>query len=573
MAMEANYWPRWVRDMWPEWLEGIGYPKAGVGDLEDLKFALGIGQDGRWLGFIKPGWYYNQTIEQYNYVKVGSTQVTNLYGASGTVTASISFRPSWGPILVQGVADDASGSNDGPYREHHNSFYPGYQLTFSAQSSSVIVATLPSSCILVGLRNLTNLPMGSVAGSSSILNEKQYYYDPNTNKVYIKPKAPTNLNQSVWADLLYTYPLLRFREVVISETNASGYSIVKPSYREIQDVRAFRGSYTTLTTGFHASGSLTHTLSGVYAGDWVILDYWICKSFVLQDHRTLKYFVGGPLSSAYQDVFKIYYETSIPDIQPNITINVPSSSVYNAFNVNPLYEFGYRSGYLFHGQPASSINSYWVPSTIEIYLDKTEVCKDWAEPLKIRISISGDNGLPLPYYPITVSVNGGSALIKSPSGMTSGRGDMHYLVRPHATAATSSITISASCGSLTASAIASVVTSAVLITGTKWYDGFVHVVVTNDKTGRGAYRTFTTATTADGLPRNNQVYLTSNLTSEFHSGSNKTLTQKIDVTSSVGIPNIQALSELGYVPQPNDSLFGYSNTANSQIIKGESNGL
>jgi hypothetical protein len=291
----------------------------------------------------------------------------------------------------------------------------------------------------------------------------------------------------------------------------------------------------------------------------------------MKDHNTLQYYVGGPLSSAYQDVFTIYYETSVPDVYPNITVNVPASTIYNAFNVNPLFEYGYRAGYLFHAQPASSINTYWVPSQIELYSDKSIVCRDWAELVKVKLAISGDNDLPLPYYPVTINFTGGSAIVAAPSGMTNGRGEVHYLLRPSRTV--SAMTILASCGTLSASAYISLVASSALIDATKWFDGFVHIVVTNDKTGRGAFRGFTTATTADGLPRNNQVYLTSKLTSEFHDGSNKTLTQKINIGGSIGIPNIQALAEFGYVPQPNDNLFGYSNTANSKIIKGESNGV
>ena len=90
---EANYWPQWLLDMWPQWLESIGYPHAGVGDLSDLKLSLGVGQDGRWVGFINPGWYYHSNTEQYHYVQVGTINALGLYTFSGAVTA-MSFRPS-----------------------------------------------------------------------------------------------------------------------------------------------------------------------------------------------------------------------------------------------------------------------------------------------------------------------------------------------------------------------------------------------------------------------------------------------------------------------------------------------
>lgn len=571
MAVEPNNWPSWLKDMWANWLEDIGYPHAGVGDLKDLKFSLGVGQDGRWIGFVNPGWYYSANLEQYNYIQAASIQASGSYGSSGMVTESVSFRPSWGPILVQGITDDASGNNDGPYREHHNSFYPAYTFTWTALSSAastILTATVPSSSILVGLRNYTNLPLGAVAGTGLLTNNKVYYYDFDNNKIYYKPKDPTDLTPDVWGDLLYTYPLLRFREIVVSEIDASGNAVVRPSYRDIQDVVAFRGSNTTLVAGFHASGAITHSLSNTYKDDWVVLDYWIAKSYILSDHKTLKYFVGGTLSPAYADAFKVYYERSVPDVLPNIVVNTPTTGIFNVFNANPLFEFGYRTGYLFHGSPASGINSYWVPSNLHMYLDKSEVCHDWSEMLKVKILATADNDLPLPYYPVSVSVSGGSALIVSASGRTDGRGEIHILVKPHRTGF-SSITVKASCGALTASAVATLAASSSLIDLRKWSDGFVHVVVTNDRTGRGSFRAFAAASSADGVPRNHQTFFTSKLASEFHSGDSRTLTQKITVVGSISVPNIQGLSEFGYVPQPNDLLFGYSNTAISKLIRGE----
>ncbi len=195
------------------------------------------------------------------------------------------------------------------------------------------------------------------------------------------------------------------------------------------------------------------------------------------------------------------------------------------------------------------------------------MCSSWGEYLKAKVTLLDDNDLPIPYYNLTVTVSGGSALLKLPEGRTDGRGDVHYLIKPHASGA-SSIVVNVTCGSLTASALASVYASSTLVDSTKWNDGFVHIVVTNDRTGRGGFRTYVTSSAADGLPRNHTTYLTSEKASEFHYG-NSTFTQKVTVSNSVGVPNIQALAEIGYIPQPNDSLFAYSNTSNSKIIKGE----
>ena len=58
------------------WLELTGYPSAGIGDLEDLKLVLGVGDSGRWIGYVKPGWYYSSGLEHYNYIQKSTVQAT-----------------------------------------------------------------------------------------------------------------------------------------------------------------------------------------------------------------------------------------------------------------------------------------------------------------------------------------------------------------------------------------------------------------------------------------------------------------------------------------------------------------
>lgn len=560
-------WQSWLISNWPNWLQTINYPVAGVGDLQDLNFSLGVGQDGKWLGFINPGWYYHSNTEQYNYVQVATILVSGASGV-GTVSDPISFRPSWGPVLVESPIN-------GPYTQHNNSFQPGVPLSWSLSpdNSEYLVATLPTSSLLYGLRNLTTLPLGAVAGLEDLTNDLLYYYDFATNQVYIQPSDLTNLSPSVWADILYTYPLLRFREIVISETDASGNQIVNPSYNNIENIKIIRGYTTVSVTGaYHSSGSITHSLSGTYDNDWIVLDYWISRSFVLYNHMTMNLYCGGSSGSGALDTFTIYHENSIPDLIPNITVNVPSTGICNTFNVNPLFQYSYRSGYLFHGLPASSINDYWTPSSIQLNLDKDHVCSDFSELLKMKIIVYGDNDLPLPYYNLTVTVTGGSAVIQMPQGMTDGRGEVHYLIRPDTTGS-SVIVVTALCGTLSASAVATIVSSSSLIDINKWYEGFVQVLVTNDQTSRGGFSTFVTACAADGLPRDNQVNLISKLSSEFQIGTSQTVTQNVTLsTCKVNALNLQAISQLGYVPQLNDSLVGYSNLAISKIITGAANG-
>lgn len=563
--LENNSWPLWLKEIWPSWLEGIGYPETGVGDLGDLKLTLGVGEGSRWVGYVNPGWYYHWNVEQYNYVQAGTRVVSGVTG-SGEVTESISFRPAWGPVLIQGIANDLDAYQDGPYREHHNSFYPAYSLSWALHASGVYVATLPSSSILVNMRNLTTFPMGSVAGTGLLTNDKVFYYDLENSKVYIRPKNPSV--PDVWADLLYTYPKLRFREVVVNEQDGSGGYRVRPSYSQIEDLKVIYAGNTQLSPAYHASGYLSHSVSGAIAGSWIVLDYWISKSFILKDHKTLQYYTGGSAGTGVTDSFTIFYETSIPDILPSVMVSTPASDINPVLNLNPMFQDGYRSGYLFHANPASSVNSYWTAEKMMLSLDKSYVCRDWQEPIKAKLMVLADTDLPLPYYPVTVSITGGSALLQLPNGRTDGRGEVHVLIKPSSGATV--LTIAASCGSLSTSVSASVLSSGSVIDLDKWYNGHVSIVISNEKTGRGAYRTFTSATTLDGLPKSASISLVSKLASEFHNSTGQTSTKNLTVNHTLSLPqNLAAMVEFGYVPQPNDELFGYSGTGISRIIKGE----
>jgi hypothetical protein len=540
--MEHNTWPSWLKELWPNWLENIEYPAPGVGDLADLKLSLGVGENGKWVGFITPGWFYHDNKEQYHFVQRGSTIVTDAGPSSGEVIETISFRPSWGPVLV-------SGENDVPYREHHNSLYPGVSLSWADQGSGIYSATIPSDSILVGLRDLTSLPLGAVSGTGLILSPKLYHLDGDT--VYIKPKDVGNIE--VWADLVYTSPKLRFRELVIQEEEG-----VLPSYQYINNIDIIRGTETENVSGFHTTGYISHSLTASN-GDWVVLEYDISRSFILSDHKTLEYFTGG--ATGIIENIEINYETSIPDILPSISL---TEGVTGTFNVNPLYERSYRAGYLFHSNPASSWNDYWTPGKIELFLDKDSVCKSWNELLKVTFYVADENKLPLPDYPVTVTVTGGSAIIKLPENRTDGRGEIHYIIKPDIAASTISVT--GTVGSLSVSASASAIASGDVISLAEWHDGHINLVTSTERTKRGAFRLFTNCTDLDGIPRTAQeISIFSRLASEFHKDSNTT-TASIIVPAERSSKNIFAISELGYVPQPNDSIVAFSGTHGQSVI-------
>lgn len=555
--METNSWPNWLQELWPSWLENIGYPAPGVGDLDDLKFTLGVGDGGRWIGFVKPGWYYHNNREQYKYVQVATIVASSVSG-SGVITESVSFRPNWGPVLVYGMQDDPDEDLDGPYREHHNSFYPAYSLSWTPTTSGIFTASVPSGTILVGLRDLTNLALGSVAGTGLLISNKLYYYDRYNNRIYIKPRDTSNIE--VWADLLYTVPRLKMREVVVYESDG-----VRASYNQIENITIIRGNQTVAVTGYHATGFFSPSLTGTVAGDWVVLDYYVSKSYILLDHQTLHWYAGGPMGYSWIDTFKVYYESSIPDIIPNVII---SDAVTGSLNFNPIHRDSYRTGYLFHAVPGSSLNSYWTVGRVRAYLDKQSVCSSWNELLKLSIYINEANDIPIPYCPVSVTITGASALLSMPdTDLTDGRGEIHYLLAPEVGAST--IGVTAIAGAFSSIVSAMVVGSGSIIDIDKYLDGQVNLLLTDEKTKRGAIRMFVNAMNLDGIPRmsnTDTITIESELASEFNNGDN-IATQSITVGSGQSITNVGALIEVGYVPQPKDKLFGSSATGQSIIVR------
>lgn len=542
-------WPTFLKDSWANWLENIGYPETGVGDLTDLKLTLGVGDNGRWVGFVNSGWYYYDNREQYKYVQASTVTVSGASG-SGSVSA-YSFRPSWGPVLVFGTT--ATSSNM-PFVEHNNSFYPAASAVWSSGSSGLYYTAVPTGCLLYGVRNLTNLPLGSVSGTGLLDDSRLYYYDMTNNLVYIKPKSvPTDY----YLDLVYSSPNLKMRELVILEDG-----VLKASYQRIYETRYTRGSETVYSSGLNTSGIVTYTGSSYNNGDWFVLEYYIRNSFVLKDHNLLHYYCDN---LGTDNTLSIYYESSIPDIFPNITLSEGASGT---FNINPTYSSSFRSGYLFHANPASAIEDYWTVGSVDLNIDKDIVCKDWNEMLKAKLIVYADNGLPLPHYPITISTNGSALMTLPSSSLTDNRGEVHMIIAPTAVGA---LTVSATAGVITASVSALAVASGSLITIDKWLDGHVNIIVSNEKNGRGGLRTYLNAINLDGIPRSSAadtITLHSKLSSEFL--ARETLyTKNVTLGSNISVANLAAISEVGYTPQPNERLIATSNSGQSNIVRSD----
>ncbi len=126
----------------PEWLTLQDFPQTGIGDLGHLKFFLGVGERGKWLGFINSGWYYYSGLELYHYIVEGQLTYAAPAG-SGEVVEPISFRPAWGPIIVY-------GNGNVMYEPIFPVFEPCQTLNWSPVSGTdLYVADYPSNATLV----------------------------------------------------------------------------------------------------------------------------------------------------------------------------------------------------------------------------------------------------------------------------------------------------------------------------------------------------------------------------------------------------------------------------------------
>jgi len=555
-------WPAYLQSSLPPFLETVGYPFSGVSDLDSCRFSVGCSENGKWVCFVDSGWYYFNNVEQYHYILPGSQTVAASAG-SGTTTQTISFRPSWGPVLL--YSNTVSGL---AYIQHANSFSPGNIVTWTQfGSTSLYYTTLATGAICCGLRDLTTFPLGSVAGTGAIISDKFYVYDPDARKVYIKPKDPSAI--TIYVDLIYTYPSLRMRELVSQQ---SGY--ITPSYKTpwgLANLRVFRGANTYSYSGLTTGTLLTTPVTGTYDGDWLVMEYDIPYSYTIFNDTTVKYYTH-PVSG---DNFTVYWESTVPDINTTFSLATNSTGI---FNLNPLFADSYRTGYLFHSYPASSFNTYFTPSTLHLNLDKDTIIWDTNECVKMTLMLYGDNGLPLPNYPVGLTYTGtATAVVSHPSlTKTDGRGEMHALFLA-ASGAIFSISALASSTLVTLSATASstVVSLASLVSRDVFNKGFVNLVTTDEKTAEGFYRSYVNITSLDGIPykatATDTINVNSKLPSEFvvnyGSPNMKTATTSVQLPYIQNATNPTGIIEFGYSPQPQDIIQAISGTAQSTAQK------
>lgn len=548
-------WPPYLETQLPTWLQSAQYPFSGVGDLQDLKYSPIVAQ-GEWAGIVEPGWYYFGNREQYNFISRGTLNVPNSGVGVGVVTAVVSFRPAWGPIIAT-----SAGASGYAYTQHSNCLLPGQTFTWTQiGSSGYYYTTVPTGCIVGGARNLTNSMMGQVTSSGQILNEYFYAYEVGSNTVIVQP---TSLPVQVFLDLIYFEPKVQMYELVVQ---SNGQLIPSYNFPNLSNFTVSKG-YTNSIVG-NVTGAIANPLSG-YDGDWFVLSYYIDYSFVVQNHKTIQFWTNN----INGDTFNLYWEQSIPTTNRSVALTTAPSGT---FNVNPIYPDSYRSGYLFHALPASSVTESWTPDILRVSVDKTTVVSDSKEYIKVYLLLLGDNELPVPWYPLTLATSAGATgIISNPLSIsTDGRGEWHGLFA----VPSGMFTFSASAGTLTAMASSNSVSLSSILSTNLVRKSFINLYVSPSSTSESANTCYVSITNMDGVPLNTnlvsgdatQISINSLLNSEFVNGfgtSGVSLTdQSIDLNLSQDYTNPMGVVQFGYAPQQNDRLVANFDTAQSRIL-------
>jgi len=548
-----------------DWLTKLGYPSPGVGDLEDLRLVLGVGSGGRWNAYVKPGWFYCDNIEQYNYIAL--QEKTSTVTLIGTIDAPYSFRPAWGPVLV------AEGDST-RYIEHHNCYLPVVVLSWSLIDNGLAKAFLPVDTILLSVRGFGQDVYGTTSTTGYLTDGRLFFYDNTESSVYIAAGGVPASGINVFADLATIKPNLRFRESVVEEGDGTN-GMVRASYLDIKQVVAYRGS-TSQVLDDSTDGWCYHSL-GVEPGDWVVLEYYINKSFVVSDHDEIQVYTG---TDTPVDLV-IHSEGTPPEYLQQSVQAYPDSG--KPLQFNPLFSDSFRAGFFYH----SNSTTIGTPDKLEFAYDKDEVVGAWHETVKAVVTITDKDGIPLPAIPLTISHN------QSPSGMllilpvavsstgsvldtyTDNRGEVHMLVAP--TASTSgTLTISVSCLELAGSLSIPILSEQQAIPASRYLSGVVSLIQGPTKTSNGFSRLYCAPHYLDGIPRDSSsLVLESENTSTFEYTNNfaedviSVQTASVVATGSSANPGrvVGLLAPLGIIVSGADNIVAQADGGQSPIVR------
>ena len=521
----------------PSWLQNLNYPGSGVGDNNDLAFSTSVGNNGEILGNVNSGWFYYFNWEQYNFNLKGTTSVTTT-NITGSINST--FNPSWGPVLLR-------NQNNTPFTLHNNVYSPYTPLNWVNVSGSLYSATLPSNCLLVGLRDYTPTPWVMCNNLSALPTNDFYYYD-FVNTVYIQSSS----SFSVTADLVYFNPQLQIRELSVIDENNN----VNPSFAYWTNL-ILSSNGISFSYNISSSGSITNPFNNLYSGQSVVLSYYVPNSYVLANNNTIQYYC--PTTGS---VLTVDYETSLS--QPPVSLFDNSQ-----LNLNPGFINSYRSGYLFHVLSASSINvsSLWLPTTLGLWSDKNAICKDWNESIKIYGIIKDKEGLPIPWYPINCTYTSGSIVLAGdPSSSlvtTNGKGEFNCVITP----TSSSFFFTVTSGTLSKSIYTTASASGAFINTTNYQNGLIILVSdTSNSSLLDRDTLWYTSLNLDGLPkRTNSLTMKSKNSSVFLYNNTFTPGTVSSLPLNFSVSNPFSINSIQIVPNSPDSLIAYSSSTQSII--------
>jgi len=475
-----------------DWRSNTGYPVAGVGDLDDLKMIIGVGEGGRWIAYMKPGYFYDEDgLEKYQYISLTETFAT-LGSVSGSISAEVSFRPAWGPVIVDDINQNLR------YLEHHNCYLPATSASWTRLGTTNVYYTTPTSGrSIIGVRDTTNIPLYLQASSGEVGDVKSYYLDENINRlfVYSRENPPER-----YIDYGLFAPQLKMREVVVEE----GGGVVTASYKNLKNLWVIRGS-SQQYIGTSADNVISHSLD-TDVGDWVVLEYFIDRSFCLYNHQTILAYTSSSSGAS----LRVSSEGSIPEY-PSIALQTsPVSGA--ALQFNPIYSDAFRTGFLYHSNVASS----GTPNNLKLTVDKKIVVGSWGDMIKASVFVYDKDGLPVPQTQVTLTHNlpagsGAVFVLPTPTTTTSStfvtntdnRGEIHWLIQAIGSGVSGNINLSAlTVNNLLATGTVLNLPVSGALNSTKYLGGVVGLSQSNLKTTKGYSKLHASPHYLDGIPHN-----------------------------------------------------------------------
>lgn len=435
------------------------YLQAGVGDGEDLRVFLSHDAARRWYPQITKGWYYLEGSEYY------------LFALAGTATASSAAGSGWhtGSFQADGTDvnvleyDSVLQPVDPDYRRvccplRAFTEVPASGWTdlgnglWSASGYAIILSvfTDPATGVL-----------DPVAGTGEIVHDRQYYYDPASQLLYVRAAtAPSGLFTNSIAHEA-TDSLLTQVEVLRVDSDGAvrtQYARIHPSSGAADPYRPtlWRVSAGSLLRVDPASVSgNVWTFSGTGApvsGETVCAQYVVEKSFAVRDDGiTVDWY-----SSAESSGFSVYYETVDRD---HLDTSQEATGSASYVQLSPL-ESGVRSGFLYLtaravdpvGQVAEITAVHYPQATFYSTHATSGSC---GQPVRLLARAYDRLGERVVGAPLTLAVTGASgtplgADLSSGEPVTNWRGEVAFLLTP---TGTGTITYSIACSGSEAPAV------------------------------------------------------------------------------------------------------------------------